>query len=73
VTISDVTLASSLQSAAAGAAAGRFGLPTTVADPRRSSASSLTSTLTMGRGVWGQAAAAAARAALLVPTCKVGR
>ena len=78
VTISDVTLASSLQSAALGAAGTRGSLPLSMpGGPRRSSAgalsaaSSLTTTLTMGRGVWGQAAAAAARAALMVPTCKV--
>lgn len=74
VTISDVTLAFSLHSAALGAAGSRGSLPLSVPHaPRRSSAgsSSLTTTLTMGRGVWGQAAAAAARAALMVPTCKV--
>ena len=75
--ISDVTLASSLHSAASDALPRGGGpplpLPVSVPpfDPRRSSAaSSLTTTLTMGRGVWGQAAAAA-RAALMVPTCKV--
>ncbi len=76
VTISDVTLASSVRSAATGLGASRGGLPMSMAARRSSAgnvsaASSLTTTLTMGRGVWGQAAASAARAALLVPTCKV--